>query len=159
MRFISFRPHLRGDAHGAQGVPRERDPRRRDRCLGQGLRVGGPSMELGSVTLKRIGFFCFPIKHSTRERARMHDDKPFKNNMFQLYVSQHACMYPNTHTCTHTNTHTHPRIKTRAHTHKHTHTYTHTLKHAHAHTHTWPLLTFFRKFSLVCLMARAGIPS
>ena len=22
-------------------------------------------MELGSVTLKRIGFFCFPIKHST----------------------------------------------------------------------------------------------
>ena len=24
-------------------------------------------MELGSVTLKRIGFFCFPIKHSTRE--------------------------------------------------------------------------------------------
>ena len=23
------------------------------------------SMELGSVTLKRIGFFCFPIKHST----------------------------------------------------------------------------------------------
>jgi hypothetical protein len=21
--------------------------------------------ELGSVTLKRIGFFCFPIKHST----------------------------------------------------------------------------------------------
>ena len=24
-------------------------------------------MELGSVTLKRIGFFCFPIKHSTHE--------------------------------------------------------------------------------------------
>jgi len=23
--------------------------------------------ELGSVTLKRIGFFCFPIKHSTQE--------------------------------------------------------------------------------------------
>ena len=22
-------------------------------------------MELGSVTLERIGFFCFPIKHST----------------------------------------------------------------------------------------------
>jgi hypothetical protein len=22
-------------------------------------------MELGSVTLKRIGFFCFPIEHST----------------------------------------------------------------------------------------------
>ena len=22
-------------------------------------------MELGSVTLKRIGFFCFPMKHST----------------------------------------------------------------------------------------------
>jgi hypothetical protein len=25
-------------------------------------------MELGSVTLKRIGFFCFPIKHSTHTR-------------------------------------------------------------------------------------------
>jgi len=24
-------------------------------------------MELGSVTLKRIGFFCFPIKHSTTD--------------------------------------------------------------------------------------------
>jgi hypothetical protein len=24
-------------------------------------------MELGSVTLKRIGFFCFPIKHSTSQ--------------------------------------------------------------------------------------------
>jgi hypothetical protein len=24
-------------------------------------------MELGSVTLKRIGFFCFPIKHSTHD--------------------------------------------------------------------------------------------
>ena len=27
-------------------------------------------MELGSVTLKRIGFFCFPIKHSTHTRGR-----------------------------------------------------------------------------------------
>ena len=26
-------------------------------------------MELGSVTLKRIGFFCFPIKHSTHTGA------------------------------------------------------------------------------------------
>ena len=26
-------------------------------------------MELGSVTLKRIGFFCFPIKHSTHTRS------------------------------------------------------------------------------------------
>ncbi len=26
-------------------------------------------MELGSVTLKRIGFFCFPIKHSTQTRV------------------------------------------------------------------------------------------
>ena len=26
------------------------------------------SMELGSVTLKRIGFFCVPIKHSTHTR-------------------------------------------------------------------------------------------
>jgi hypothetical protein len=26
-------------------------------------------MELGSVTLKRIGFFCFPIKHSTHTRG------------------------------------------------------------------------------------------
>jgi hypothetical protein len=25
-------------------------------------------MELGSVTLKRIGLFCFPIKHSTHTR-------------------------------------------------------------------------------------------
>jgi hypothetical protein len=27
-------------------------------------------MELGSVTLKRIGFFCFPIKHSTHTHRR-----------------------------------------------------------------------------------------
>jgi hypothetical protein len=27
-------------------------------------------MELGSVTLKRIGFFCFPIKHSTHTRTK-----------------------------------------------------------------------------------------
>ena len=26
-------------------------------------------MELGSVTLKRIGFFCFPIKHSTHTQT------------------------------------------------------------------------------------------
>jgi hypothetical protein len=26
--------------------------------------------ELGSVTLKRIGFFCFPIKHSTNNGKR-----------------------------------------------------------------------------------------
>jgi hypothetical protein len=26
-------------------------------------------MELGSVTLKRIGFFCFPIKHSTHKHT------------------------------------------------------------------------------------------
>jgi hypothetical protein len=26
-------------------------------------------MELGSVTLKRIGFFCFPIKHPTHTLA------------------------------------------------------------------------------------------
>jgi hypothetical protein len=26
--------------------------------------------ELGSVTLKRIGFFCFPIKHSTHTHQR-----------------------------------------------------------------------------------------
>jgi len=25
--------------------------------------------ELGSVTLKRIGFFCFPIKHSTHTHS------------------------------------------------------------------------------------------
>jgi hypothetical protein len=25
--------------------------------------------ELGSVTLKRIGFFCFPIKHSTHTES------------------------------------------------------------------------------------------
>jgi hypothetical protein len=27
--------------------------------------------ELGSVTLKRIGFFCFPIKHSTHRRKEL----------------------------------------------------------------------------------------
>jgi hypothetical protein len=26
------------------------------------------NFELGSVTLKRIGFFCFPIKHSTHTK-------------------------------------------------------------------------------------------
>ena len=30
-------------------------------------------MELGSVTLKRIGFFCFPIKHSTHTRSVARD--------------------------------------------------------------------------------------
>jgi hypothetical protein len=29
-------------------------------------------MELGSVTLKRIGFFCFPIKHSTHTHTNKH---------------------------------------------------------------------------------------
>jgi len=29
-------------------------------------------MELGSVTLKRIGFFCFPIKHSTHTPTSLH---------------------------------------------------------------------------------------
>ena len=28
-------------------------------------------MELGSVTLKRIGFFCFPIKHSTHTGTQL----------------------------------------------------------------------------------------
>ena len=28
-------------------------------------------MELGSVTLKRIGFFCFPIKHSTHTHGKI----------------------------------------------------------------------------------------
>ena len=28
-------------------------------------------MELGSVTLKRIGFFCFPIKHSTHTHGEV----------------------------------------------------------------------------------------
>ena len=28
-------------------------------------------MELGSVTLERIGFFCFPIKHSTHTLKRI----------------------------------------------------------------------------------------
>jgi len=28
-------------------------------------------MELGSVTLKRIGVFCFPIKHSTHTRIQI----------------------------------------------------------------------------------------
>jgi hypothetical protein len=33
-------------------------------------------MELGSVTLKRIGFFCFPIKHSTHTES----NKPYLVN-------------------------------------------------------------------------------
>ncbi len=35
-------------------------------------------MELGSVTLKRIGFFCFPIKHSTHTetQAQLQDMYP-----------------------------------------------------------------------------------
>jgi hypothetical protein len=32
-------------------------------------------MELGSVTLKRVGFFCFPLKHSTH--TDLDDDDPF----------------------------------------------------------------------------------
>jgi hypothetical protein len=35
---------------------------RRHLAHAEGVMYG---MELGSVTLKRIGFFCFPIKHST----------------------------------------------------------------------------------------------
>ena len=34
--------------------------------------------ELGSVTLKRVGLFCFPIKHSTHtyHRKRVYADTP-----------------------------------------------------------------------------------
>jgi hypothetical protein len=42
-------------------------------------------MELGSVTLKRIGFFCFPIKHSTHTRVYISssgDPKPQKKNLY-----------------------------------------------------------------------------
>jgi hypothetical protein len=42
--------------------------------------------ELGSVTLKRVGLFCFPIKHSThthkRNRGRMHCEKKLEDKIF-----------------------------------------------------------------------------
>ena len=50
-----------------------------ERDYGWGVRVrrhlahAGGSLygtELGSVTLKKIGFFCFPIKHSTHTKRR-----------------------------------------------------------------------------------------
>jgi hypothetical protein len=37
-------------------------------------------MELGSVTLKSIGFFCFPIKHSTPMKLG-----DLKENWFLLF--------------------------------------------------------------------------
>ena len=39
-------------------------------------------MELGSVTLKRIGFFCFPIKHSTHTQLAGGD---LKESWFILF--------------------------------------------------------------------------
>jgi hypothetical protein len=39
--------------------------------------------ELGSVTLKRIGFFCFPIKHSTHTAGTRLGD--LKEHWFLLF--------------------------------------------------------------------------
>ena len=69
-------------SHLGLAPPRDRDLGRvgpgQRWILEAGLRVGGPGTppfwraegalygtELGSVTFKRISFFCFPIKHST----------------------------------------------------------------------------------------------
>ena len=40
--------------------------------------------ELGSVTLKRIGFFCFPIKHSTHTRLWAHMPWPPQSRQWRL---------------------------------------------------------------------------
>jgi hypothetical protein len=47
-------------------------------------------MELGSVTLKRIGFFCFPIKHSTHSvvSPSAAADSPALSNRAAAGVSQ-----------------------------------------------------------------------
>ena len=40
----------------------------------------GMELELGSVTLKRIGFFCFPIKHSTERPESTRVPKVFPDS-------------------------------------------------------------------------------
>jgi hypothetical protein len=50
--------------------------------------------ELGSVTLKRISFFCFPIKHSTHTRgneqlchfSRVGDMRPDLVSLWYIYI-------------------------------------------------------------------------
>ena len=47
-------------------------------------------MELGSVTLKRIGFFCFPIKHSTHTvQPGEKNVQVRKNRSPRLFASRH----------------------------------------------------------------------
>jgi hypothetical protein len=43
-------------------------------------------MELGSVTLKRIGFFCFPIKHSTHTHTHCTKCVSVKGRCFYKFV-------------------------------------------------------------------------
>jgi len=77
----------------------------RPRLLNTDLRVvrpGGPSSppfrrtrdefctvwELGSVTLQRIGFFCFPIKHSTRVTTpRLRVARPVEAGFWPLWMT------------------------------------------------------------------------
>ena len=47
--------------------------------------------ELGSVTLKRIGFFCFPIKHSTHTHFG-----PEPTQVLNLVISVLLCQEPAT---------------------------------------------------------------
>ena len=56
-------------------------------------------VELGSVTLKRIGFFCFPIKHSTHSNT----------HSLKRGEPAHAHTH-NARTYSHTNTHTRATI-------------------------------------------------
>ena len=49
--------------------------------------------ELGSVTLKRIGFFCFPIKHSTHTELGSVTLKIVGLFCFPIKHSTHTLVY------------------------------------------------------------------
>ena len=42
--------------------------------------------ELGSVTLKRVSFFCFPIKHSTHTPSKIPEFTPSVWTFFSLLI-------------------------------------------------------------------------
>ena len=70
MTYIESRKHIRADNNLTPKTP--------------------DGTELGSVTLKRIGFFCFPIKHSTHTATRPRSEVPRPRNSdeFRLGESQ-----------------------------------------------------------------------
>jgi hypothetical protein len=50
--------------------------------------------ELGSVTLKRVGFFCFPIKHSTHTNVAQNSQKVLPTLTFCRWSTQGGVEHP-----------------------------------------------------------------